>query len=305
MLGVSFLVFVVRGAIVRASQPRRTAAPLEEENLLERLPVPGPPSLQAFRLLALGSGSSLFPLGLEHLVEVLQRLEVQGVLLIRLYLLEGSLVDCLEEEDLAGGVPDEVRRCLIQGLSLAADLILGLGSPLRARLARVLLRLPCLVVLLLLRVQDAHEIEDLVVQGDREVQIEHVLHLDPRLLRPRRDEVVLGEADEGLLHERLEEVQALVEVVDLHGDLEVDLLNATIGHLLELAALREPDVFELGSNQRCELAGEVAIANCIGQAQYAGLTNFFDEGSVEDAQTDCEEGVLHAGPRFLLSGLLL
>ena len=165
--------------------------------------------------------------------------------------------------------------------------------------------MPGLVVLQLLRVQDAHEIENLVVQGHREVQIEHVLHLDPRLLRPGRDKVVLGEADEGLLDERLEEVQALVEVVDLYGDLEVDLLHAAIGHRLELAALREPDVFELGSNQRRELAGEVAIANCIRQAQNAGVADFLDEGGVKDAQSDSEEGVLHAGPRFLFAGLLL
>ena len=113
MLRVGVLVFVVGRAVVGASQPRATVAPLEEEDLLEGLSIPGPPPLQASWPFALRKSLSLLPLGLEHLVEVLHRLEVQRVLLVRLNLLEGSLVDCLEEEELAGRVPDEVRGRLI------------------------------------------------------------------------------------------------------------------------------------------------------------------------------------------------
>ena len=108
------------------------------------------------------------------------------------------------------------------------------------------------VVLELLLLESTDEVEDLVEQGHGQVDVEELVHMQLCGLAVRLLVLFNLELDSSSLHERLEEVQILVEIVHFQGNSEADLGQLTI-RLLELV---EVDILGLESDNWGELAAQ-------------------------------------------------
>ena len=149
---------------------------------------------------------------LDNAVEILQWLEIQRVLFIRLHLDVFSLAHCFEQQNFSSWVLYLIGGCRVK---IFWSRRLGwhwlLPSTPWAFLRASLLLLLFIVVLLLL--ESTYEVKDLVGKSHWNIDIEQMIHsqygaLAIRLLIFENDELDLS-----FLHQRLKEIQVLIKVV--------------------------------------------------------------------------------------------